>query len=607
MSNELTRADKLYRVRHSAAHIMAQAVGQIFPEASFAIGPPIKGGFYYDFELPRPLSENDLADIEARMKKIIKGNHRFEHQTWSKDQAREYFTERGQHYKVEIMDTLIKDDEVSIYTQDTFTDLCAGPHVMRTKQCKHFKLLRVSGAYWRGDADRPMLQRIYGTAWLTKVELDAYLHALEEAKRRDHRRLGRELDLFWFDDVAPGAPFWTPKGWTLYQNLAAYWRETHSKAGYIEICNPVLYRKELYEQSGHWEQYRENMFTMESHGQVMCLKPMNCPDTMKFFASRKHSYRDLPLRVSEGGILHRNELPGALSGLTRVRQFMQDDAHIFVTPDQIQDEIGRVVSLVDQVYSQFGLKYKVFLSTRNEDKFIGDVEVWDKAETALATAIKASGKTYTLNEGDAAFYGPKIDFMVIDSLGREWQTATVQLDFNLPERFNLQYTDADNERKRPVVIHRAIFGSFERFIGILIEHLGGAFPTWLAPIQARVMSITNAQEDFARQVADQMTAAGLRIELDVRGEKIGRKIAEGEVAKTPYMVVIGKKEVENGQVAVRTYSEGRRGVMDVQTLIDEMVHKAQQRTLDVKLDSADLWSEIDEEEDVNTDMSDRGF
>ncbi len=605
--SDLNRADKLYRLRHSTAHIMAQAVGEIFPEANFAIGPPIKGGFYYDFELPRPLSEDDFADIEARMRKIIKGNHKFERATLTREQAREMFNSQGQSYKVEILDDIIKEgDEVTTYTHDTFTDLCAGPHVMRTKQCKHFKLLRVSGAYWRGDSDRTMLQRVYGTVWPTKDELLAYLEAMEEAKRRDHRRLGKELDLFWFDDMAPGAPFWTPKGFLLYRTLMDYWRDTQQRYGYIEICNPVLYRKELYEQSGHWEHYKDNMFMMEAHGHTMCLKPMNCPDTMKYFASRNHSYRELPLRVAEGGILHRNELPGALSGLTRVRQFTQDDAHIFVAEYQIQDEITSMLTLIDEVYSLFGMEYKIFLSTRDTEHFMGDVDVWNRAEDDLRAALEANGRSYKLNEGDAAFYGPKLDFMVIDSLGREWQTATIQLDFQLPERFNLKYTDNDNYQKRPVVIHRAVMGSFERFTGILIEHLAGAFPTWLAPVQARILSITNGQEDYCYDVAKKMRAAGLRVEVDVRGEKIGKKIAEAEVQKTPYMLVVGKREVEEGKVAVRTWSHGKRGAIEVDALIEEMTQKVASREFDVKLPSNDLWSKINDT-DTDDDMAGRGF
>jgi threonyl-tRNA synthetase len=603
---QLPRAQQLYRLRHSTAHIMAQAVGELFPDASFAIGPPIKGGFYYDFDLPRPLTEEDFPEIEARMERIIKGNHPFQRAVLPRQEALDLFAQRNQGYKVELIQNLPADAEITTYTHDSFVDLCAGPHVLRTRQCKHFKLLRVSGAYWRGDAERPMLQRVYGTVWPTREELDAYLEALEEARRRDHRRLGRELDLFWFDDLAPGAPFWAPKGFQLYQNLVAYWRQTQKRWGYVEICNPVLYRKELYEQSGHWEHYKDNMFVMESHGHTMCLKPMNCPDTMKFFASRKHSYRDLPLRVAEGGLLHRNELPGALGGLTRVRQFMQDDAHIFLAEEQIQSEIHNLLQLIDDTYGLFGMKYRIFLSTRDPQNFMGEVEVWDRAEAGLRAAIEAIGRPYTVNAGDAAFYGPKLDFMVIDSLGREWQTATIQLDFQLPERFNLKYTDRDNEQKRPVVIHRAVFGSFERFIGILVEHLAGAFPTWLAPVQARVLSITNDQEDYCQEVVERMRAAGLRVELDARGEKVNRKIAEAEVQKIPYMLVVGKQEVADGTLAVRTWSEGKRGVLPIQALIDEMLQRERDRVLDVKLSSNDLWSQINDV-DVAEDMAERGF
>jgi threonyl-tRNA synthetase len=606
MSEQPTRGELLYKLRHSTAHIMAQAVGQMFPEAGFAIGPPIKGGFYYDFDLPRSLTDDDLQEVESRMRKIVKGNHKFIQETWSKDEARKYFGEEGQHYKLEIMDTIIKDDEVSIFKHDTFVDLCAGPHLRYTSKAKHFKLLRVSGAYWRGDSDRQMLQRIYGTVWPSRAELDAYLEGLEEAKRRDHRRLGRELDLFWFDDVAPGCPFWTPKGFSLYQSLVDHWRGVQQRNGYVEISNPLLYRKELYEQSGHWDEYRKNMFIMESHGQTMCLKPMNCPDTMKYFASRQHSYRDLPLRVAETSVLHRNELPGTLSGLTRVRQFCQDDAHIFVRRDQIQEEILLLMKMVDELYSLFGLEYRVVLSTRDPESFIGDPAVWDEAEAALADAIKASGKTYKLNEADAAFYGPKIDFLVIDSLAREWQTATIQLDFNLPERFNLKYTAADNTPTRPVVIHRACFGSFERFIGILIEHLAGAFPTWLAPVQAKVLSITNDQEDYCREVHRKLLEAGVRAELDVRGEKVGKKIAEAEVAKTPWMLVVGRREAEEGTVAVRTYSEGRAGAMTVDEIISKIQQRTADRTLDVTLRKNDLWATLEDVHDDET-MEDRGF
>lgn len=606
MSEQPSRAEVLYRLRHSTAHIMAQAVGQMFPEAKFAIGPPIKGGFYYDFDLPRPLTEDDLGEIESNMRAIAKKNHKFVHETWSKDQAREYFSAHGQEYKIEIMDTIIKDDEVSIYKHDTFVDLCAGPHLRYTKKAKHFKLLRVSGAYWRGDSDRQMLQRIYGTVWPTKDELNAYIEGLEEAKKRDHRRLGRELDLVWFDDVAPGAPFWTPKGYAVYQALVDHWRGLQKRYGYVEISNPILYRKELYEQSGHWDEYRKNMFIMEAHGQTMCLKPMNCPDTMKFFASRRHSYRDLPLRVAETGLLHRNELPGALSGLTRVRQFCQDDAHIFAREDQIQGEISSLMQLVDEIYSMFGLEYRVVLSTRDPESFLGEVEVWDRAEAALAQAITANGKSYQLNEADAAFYGPKIDFLIIDSLSREWQTATIQLDFQLPERFNLKYTSADNAAERPVVIHRAVFGSFERFIGLLIEHLSGAFPTWLAPVQAKILSITNDQEDYCREVYEKMHAAGIRVELDVRGEKVGKKIAEAEVSKTPWMLVVGKREAEEGKLAVRTYSEGRKGAMTPDEVIAEIQRRSAEKILDVELRKNDLWSTLEDAHD-DSSMEDRGF
>ncbi len=605
--SELSRTELLYRLRHSAAHIMAQAVQDLFPDAKFAIGPPIKDGFYYDFDLPRPLSVDDLGAIETKMRKIIKKNHKFIHETWSKDDARKYFGDKGEEYKLEIINTKIQDDTVSIYKQGDFLDLCAGPHVDFTKKCKHFKLLRVSGAYWRGDTDRPMLQRIYGTVWPSKEELEAYLEALEEAKKRDHRRLGRELDLYWFDDLAPGAAFWTPKGYKLYRSLQEYARELNQRGDYIEICNPILYRKELYEQSGHWDHYQENMFIVEAHGQTMALKPMNCPDTMKYFASRKHSYRDMPMRISEHGLLHRNEVPGALSGLTRVRQFMQDDAHLFVTRDQIQSEIAELIRLVDEVYSTFGLEFKVFLSTRDPESFMGDPEVWDHAEKALAEAIKEAGKAYTVNEADAAFYGPKIDFMIIDSLGREWQTATVQLDFNLPERFDLKYTDANNAQVRPVVIHRALFGSLERFIALAVEHFGGAFPTWLAPVQAKILSITTDLNDYCYELAARMRKEGFRVEVDDRSQKIGKKIAEAEVSKAPYMLVVGRREAEEGKVAVRTYKDGRRGAMDLEAVLSEMHQKVNDRELDVTLKRNELMIKMLQDDAGGEDMADRGF
>lgn len=594
--------DKLYKIRHSASHIMATAILEIFPDAKLAIGPPISDGFYYDFDLPRPISTEDFEDIEARMRKIIKSNQKFTNETWSKDEAREFFAD--QPYKLELIDR-IEGEEVSIYKNGPFTDLCAGPHVGYSKQCKHFKLTKVAGAYWKGDSDQPMLQRIYGTAWSSKEELNQYMTMLEEAKRRDHRRLARELDLFDFHRYAPGSIFWRPKGWTAYRELQGYFRELEAAHDYIEICNPMLYSKALFEQSGHWEHYNDDMFKLQDGEQTYCLKPMNCPDTMLFFGSKKRSYRELPMRVAEFGNLHRNELQGALSGATRVRQFCQDDAHIFATEAQIGHEIELMLELVDKTYGMFGVDYHLEFSTRPDD-YLGEIEVWDRAEAALKTALDGSDADYRINEGDGAFYGPKIDIHIRDCLGRSWQCATIQLDFQLPIRFDLTYTDSDNEEKRPVVIHRAIAGSMERFFAILIEHFAGAFPTWLAPVQVRVMSITDAQADYAWEVGKALKAAGIRVEVDDRSEKVGKKIAEGEVQKTPYMVVVGGKEVENQTIAVRTYSGGRRGVMQLDDLKAEILEKIATRALDVNITVSE-FAQLNEDDEAGQDMADRGY
>ena len=606
MMSEQKSVDDYYKIRHSAAHIMATAIQEMFPDAKFAIGPPIQDGFYYDFELPRPISTEDFDEIESRMKKIIKDNQEFKREEWSKDKAREFF--HDQPYKLELIDR-IPDENVSIYMNGPFTDLCAGPHVFRTKQCKHFKLLRVAGAYWKGDENQPMLQRIYGTAWKKRDELDDYLHMLEEAKRRDHRKLGRELELFDFNRLAPGAIFWKPNGWTAYQELKRYFRELEQNHGYVEICNPILYNKELFEQSGHWDHYNEHMFQIQEGEVTYCIKPMNCPDTMLFFGSKKRSYRELPMRVAEFGMLHRNELTGALSGATRVRQFCQDDAHIFVTQAQIEDEISLMLELVDQTYTMFGVDYHLEFSTR-PDEYLGEIEVWNDAEAALKSALDASGKDYKINEGDGAFYGPKIDIHLRDGLGRSWQCATIQLDYQLPQRFNLSYTDADNTDRPPIVIHRAIAGSLERFFAILVEHFAGAFPTWMAPVQVRILSITDDQADYAWSIRDRLKKEGIRVEVDDRSEKIGKKIAEAEVAKTPYMLVIGKREAEQGKVAVRTYADGKKGVMDVDDVISEIKDKIANRTLDAKILENRLakhQAETSDDDDQDLDMAERGY
>lgn len=599
----LSDAQKLWRIRHSTTHVMAAAVLEIFPDAKLAIGPPIENGFYYDFDLPRALTPEDLETISERMRKLIKDDDGFK--TWDVpvDEALAYFRERDQPYKIELIEDLAKKGEtqVKFYQNNQFVDLCAGPHIGRTGGCKAFKLLSVAGAYWRGDSTRPMLQRIYGTAWKNSTQLSAYLEMLEEAKRRDHRKLARELDLFSFHTLSPGAVFWHPRGWAVYRELQRMSREIHTADGYVEISNPLVYNKALFETSGHWEHYSENMYKVENpevEGDIFCIKPMNCPDTMVFYKRRKHSYRELPLRVLEYQTLHRNELSGALNGLFRVRQFTQDDAHIFVTEGQIEDEIARVIGIVKRLYAMFNLEYRVNLSTR-PDSYLGEVEMWDRAEAALASAIQSNGLEYKVKHGDGAFYGPKIDFDVLDSLGRKWQCATIQLDFQLPRRFELTYTDSDNTAKVPVVIHRAVFGSMERFIGILIEHIAGAFPTWLAPTQVVMLPINDDCAAVCHAAAAKLQAVGLRVDVDDRSEKLGYKIREAELQKTPYMVVVGMKELESGQFSVRTYQQGDRGQMSLEALRDELLRKATDRTFDVDLKVID-WTSEEEEDAVET-------
>lgn len=595
----LSHAEQLWRIRHSSSHILAQAVLEVFPDAKLAIGPPIANGFYYDFDLPRSLTDDDLEDLEARMARIVKSNVEFK--TWTRpvDEAIAYFNEHEQPYKVELIEDLAAkgETEVRFYQQDSFVDLCAGPHVPRTGNCKAFKLEKVAGAYWRGDSDRPMLQRIYGTAWKNKTDLQNYLKMLEEAKKRDHRKVGKELDLFSFHRESPGAIFWHPRGWTVYQQLTKLWRELHDAAGYQEIFNPIVYHKSLYETSGHWEHYHEHMFKLESEGETFCVKPMNCPDTMLFYKTRKHSYRELPLRVSEGQILHRNELSGALNGAFRVRQFSQDDAHIFVTESQIESEITNVIALIQKIYGLFKLDYRVYLSTRPED-FMGEVSAWDEAESALANAINANEIPYKVKAGDGAFYGPKIDFEVIDALGRRWQCATIQLDFQLPQRFDLTYTDRNNEEKTPVVVHRAIFGSFERFLGILIEHVAGAFPTWMAPVQALFLPVSDDFIDAAKDAAAKLRAKGIRAEVDTRSERLGYKIRDAELHKVPYMLVVGKREVETNTFSLRTWGEGDRGSIAYQDLEDEILQRIRDRAFDVQLDAIE-WDQGDEDVEVS--------
>jgi threonyl-tRNA synthetase len=565
---------KLHCLKHSASHIMASAVQQMFPEVKFGIGPPIKNGFYYDMELPRPLTPEDLEEIQDRMRRIVKAGVEFKQETWDKARALEFFGERDQTYKVELINGL-PGDVVSTYSIGDFTDLCAGPHVRRTSQCKHFKLTSIAGAYWRGSEKNPMLQRIYGTVWPTKEELDQHLHNIEEARKRDHRKLGRELDLFMTHEWAPGATFWLPKGTIVYQTLQSKMRRLLSSNGYVEVKAPLMASAELFKTSGHWTHYKDDMFVFEdSEGKPYGLKPMNCPGHMLIFGAKRRSYRELPMRLAEESVLHRNERTGTLAGLTRVRQFQQDDAHIFITEDQIGEEVTRLIALVGRVYQALGLSYRFVLSTRNEEKFMGDVAVWEKAEASLREALEANNIEYTVAHGDAAFYGPKIDQLVVDSLNREHQLGTIQADFQLPRNFNLSYVNEHNAESVPVVIHRAIYGSFERFIAILIEHFAGAFPLWLSPVQARVLSISEKTVDYAREVYDRLIEAGVRAELDVRDDKIGAKIRDAQLEKVPYMLVTGAKEAEARAVAVRSRDRGDEGAVPLDEFVGRIKTEA---------------------------------
>lgn len=544
--------------RHTASHIMAQAIKRLYPDAKLAIGPSVADGFYYDIDCETPLTQEDLEKIEAEMKKIVKEALPIEQFTKPRAEAIAYFQEKEEPYKVELIEDLPEDAVISFYSQGEFTDLCAGPHLMTTKPVKAFKLTSLAGAYWRGSEKNKMLQRIYGTAFSKKAELDEYLTMLEEAKKRDHRRLGKELGLFMMRDEGPGFPFFLPKGMVLKNTLLDYWREIHNKAGYVEIATPIMLSRHLWETSGHWDHYKENMYTTVIDEEDFAIKPMNCPGGILVYQSEPRSYRDLPLRMGELGLVHRHEKSGQLHGLMRVRCFTQDDAHIFMMPEQIREEIKGVAKLIDEVYSLFGFKYHVELSTRPEDS-MGSDEDWEMATDALRGALDDLGLPYVVNERDGAFYGPKIDFHLEDSIGRTWQCGTIQLDFQLPLRFELEYTGADGEKHRPIMIHRVAFGSIERFIGILIEHFAGAFPTWLAPIQVKVLPISDKYMDYAENVLAQLKDAGIRAELDSRAEKIGYKIREAQMQKVPYMLVVGAKEEESGLVSVRSRFEGDEG------------------------------------------------
>ncbi len=544
--------------RHTTSHIMAQAIKRLYPDTKLAIGPSIEDGFYYDIDRETPLVTEDLEKIEAEMKKIVKEDLPIKQYTMPRAEAIAYFKEKDEPYKVELIEDLPEDAVISFYSQGEFTDLCAGPHLMSTKPVKAFKLTSLAGAYWRGSEKNKMLQRVYGTSYPKKAELEEYLHMMEEAKKRDHRKLGKELGLFMMREEGPGFPFFLPKGMELKNQLLDYWREIHKKAGYVEISSPIMLSRHLWETSGHWDHYKDNMYTTVIDDEDFAIKPMNCPGGILVYESEPRSYRDLPIRMGELGLVHRHEKSGQLHGLMRVRCFTQDDAHIFMTPEQVRDEIKGVVKLINEVYSLFGFKYHVELSTRPEDS-MGSDEDWDMATEALRGALDDLGLPYVVNEGDGAFYGPKIDFHLEDSIGRTWQCGTIQLDFQLPLRFNLEYTGADGEKHRPIMIHRVIFGSIERFIGILIEHFAGAFPTWLAPVQVKVLPISDKYMDYAQKVLDELNNSGVRAEIDTRAEKIGYKIREAQMKKIPYMLVVGAKEEEDGLVSVRSRFEGDEG------------------------------------------------
>jgi len=559
--NILTARDEkgLAALRHSASHVMAQAVKRLYPSAKLAIGPSIADGFYYDVDFENPITAEDLAKIEGEMKKIVKEGLAIQRFTLPREEALELMKKMEEPYKVELIEDLPEGEEISFYQQGEFIDLCAGPHLMSTKDIgKAYKLTSIAGAYWRGNEHNKMLTRLYATAFAKKEELEAYLTMMEEAKKRDHRRLGRELGLFMMHEAGPGFPFFLPKGVILRNTLLEYWREIHKKAGYQEIATPIILSRSLWENSGHWDHYKDNMYTTVIDEMDFAVKPMNCPGGMMTYASEPRSYRDLPLRMAELGLVHRHEKSGQLHGLMRVRCFTQDDAHIFMTEDQIKDEIKGVANLINDVYTLFGFEYHVELSTRPEDS-MGSDEDWAMAISALKDALDELGLDYVINEGDGAFYGPKIDFHLVDAIGRTWQCGTIQLDFQMPQRFELEYTGADGEKHRPIMIHRVAFGSIERFIGILIEHFAGAFPTWLAPVQVKVLPISDKYSEYAKKVTDQLDEAGIRVELDTRSEKIGYKIREAQTHKIPYMLIVGQKEEENGVVSVRSRFLGDEG------------------------------------------------
>ena len=556
---------------HTCSHVLAQAVKRLYPEVKLAIGPSIEEGFYYDMDSPFPFTPEIMEKIEGEMRKICKEKLRLERFELPREEALKFMEEKGEPYKVELINDLPEDAVISFYKQGEFTDLCAGPHLDSTGRIKGnaIKLTACNAAYWRGDSNRETLQRIYGIAFPKKDELDAYLAKIEEAKKRDHRKLGKELGLFMLRDEGPGFPFFLPKGMVLKNTLLDYWRQVHKKYGYVEISTPIILNRQLWERSGHWDHYKQNMYTTVIDDEDYAIKPMNCPGGMLVYASEPHSYRDLPLRVGEIGLVHRHELSGALHGLFRVRCFNQDDAHVFMTREQMKDVIQETVRLFDEVYSTFGLSYTIELSTMPEDH-IGTVEEWERNQDILKNAITDMGKEFVINEGDGAFYGPKLDFHLADSLGRTWQCGTIQLDSQLPERFELEYVGEDGQKHRPVMIHRVVLGSIERFIGVITEHFAGAFPTWLSPVQVKLLPITDRALAYAEQVSAKLDAAGYRVEVDRRNEKIGKKIREAQLEKVPYMLVIGDKEAEAGTVSVRHRADGDLGVMEVDAFLAQL-------------------------------------
>ena len=565
-----------HTLRHTASHVMAQAVKRLWPEAKLAIGPAIDKGFYYDIDMEHTLTPEDLTKIEKEMSRIVKENLPITKSVMSRQEAIEFFKSKNEDYKVELIEDLPEDAVISCYAQGDFVDLCAGPHVASTGKVKAFKLQSIAGAYWRGDEKNKMLQRIYGTAFEKKEELDAYLHMLEEAAKRDHRKLGKELGLFVIKEEGPGFPFFLPKGMALRNELENFWREVHHDFEYDEIRTPIILNKHLWETSGHWDHYRENMYTTIIDDEEYAIKPMNCPGGILVYQNEMHSYRDLPLRYAELGLVHRHELSGALHGLFRVRAFTQDDAHVFMLPEQMQSELMKVIELFDRIYSQFGLKYHVELSTK-PDNAMGDDAIWEAATEALRNAIEAKGIDYVINPGDGAFYGPKLDYHIEDSLGRTWQCGTIQLDMNLPERFNVEYIGEDGQKHRTIMIHRACFGSMERFIGILTEHYAGAFPTWLAPVQVKVLPISEKHVEYANQLAKQMRHDYVRVEVDDRNEKIGYKIRQAQMEKVPYMLVVGDKEMEDNSVNVRKHGGDELGTVPFDEFFNSIKFEIKER------------------------------